>query len=388
MRERVRTNDLKILFICPSSQWGTVERRVINDCHYLRDIGGNPVLYCLKGSPIDREAQKLSLPRHFYKGKKVNKIFDLTYFLDLRNLINENKFDIIHCFSIDFVWTVCLLLMTRPQVPLILTFNRFLKKPYWGIIEKWLLKRIDLVMTFSGSVRSIILNNLPVDGRKVRVMGAGVEMIPVKKQEGANSQKVIGCFVSDKSQIENLHAFLFLVQPIFMKLKQGKSNISFMIFSDGPVEEVLDMEETHSLIEQLQLGEALHFVEIQNIQEAIKKMDIYVSLAFNEPFSDLEVMAALGGIPIVVPRTAARRQLLNKLPGIGESFYFQDSRELRDKLLEVLAKYQEHELALEQNFERLNLTHGLDSYVEKVYEQYSRLYSQRMRFASLKGKSN
>ena len=388
MREKIRANDLSVLFICPSDEWGTLERRVINDCHYLRDIGGSPVLYCIKGSPIDREAQKLSLPRQFYKGKKVNKIFDLTYFIDIKKVISENKFDIIHCFSLDYVWTICFLLMTKPHLPLLLTFNRFLKKAQKSFLERWLFKRIDLIMTFSSDIRKMVLSNLPVSAKKVQVVGAGVEIFRPKEESKENDLKIIGCFVTNKTQIENLNAFLYLVKPLMAHYKESEMNLRLLAFSDRPMEEIFDMSRVEQLIEELEIKENIHFVETQRIDEAIRKMDIYVSLAFDEPFSDLEIMASLSKVPIVAPRTPARRQLLAKLPGIGHTFYFQDSRELRAKIEKLLASEDYYHSALEQNFERLNSSHGLDNYVEKVYDFYIRLYSQRLRFASLKVNAN
>lgn len=388
MRERIRANDLSVLFICPSDEWGSLERRVINDCHYLRDIGGNPVLYCIKGSPIDREAQKFSLPRQFYKGKKVNKIFDLTYFIDLRRVISESKFDIIHCFSIDYVWTVCFLLMTRPQLPLILTFNRFLKKAYDSFIERWLLKRVDLIMTFSGSIRSVVLSRLPVNPRKVHVVGAGIEVFEGQNEPPSHDRKVIGCFLTNKSQVENLYAFLYLIKPLNIGLDKERMKNKFIIFSDRAIEEIIDRDALDKLISELELKDLVHIVETDAAVEAIKRMDIYISLAFNEPFSDLEIMANLFKKPVLAPRTASRRQLFNKLPDIGDTFYFQDARELRGKVASFLKYEDRHRDALNDNFERLKSTHGLDNYVEKVYDQYIKLYSQRLRFASLKVKSN
>ena len=73
MRENVISKHLKILLVCPGHQFGTVERRALLDCEYLRDIGGSPTLYCSKDSLLDMEADKISLPRLFSRGIKKNK---------------------------------------------------------------------------------------------------------------------------------------------------------------------------------------------------------------------------------------------------------------------------------------------------------------------------
>lgn len=383
MREKIRINDLSILFICPSDKWGVLERRVINDCHYLRDLGGNPVLYCLKGSALDKEAQNYSLPRLFYKGKKVNKLFDLTYFLDIKNVLKEGEFDIVHCFNLDYVWTLCWLLMTKPNIPLFLTFNRFIKKIHDGLIETWLFKRIDLLMTFSETTRSIAINYLPVIARKVHVVGTGVEILKQNERD-INNKKIVGCFVTDESEIENIRTFLYAVNPIIDSLKDKNkgSQIRFFIYSNRPISEILDKKILDEKIDSLGISSYVDYVETENITDAIRKTNVFVSCSFSEPFSDIEIMASLLLIPVVIPRTAARQNFVNKFPDIGSTYYFQDSRELRENILEILHNESEFINSLENHHEKLLLIHGIDSYVEKVHGQYIRLYAQRVRLAS------
>ena len=48
MREKLILSDLSSLHICPSERWGTLEKKAINDCIFLRDRGRNPILFCLQ----------------------------------------------------------------------------------------------------------------------------------------------------------------------------------------------------------------------------------------------------------------------------------------------------------------------------------------------------
>ena len=61
MREKVIISDITSLHICPSSKWGTLEKKALNDCLYLRDCGANPIILCHEGSHLDFEAQKESI---------------------------------------------------------------------------------------------------------------------------------------------------------------------------------------------------------------------------------------------------------------------------------------------------------------------------------------
>ncbi len=127
MKDRVRVSDLTTLFICPSLEWRTLERKAISDCLYMRDCGGNPILFCIKGSMVDLEAERLDLQRIYYTGQQLNRFFDFRYVRDMKKFLKENRFDIVHCYSLDFIWGVCFILMSNPKVPLLLTFNHFLK---------------------------------------------------------------------------------------------------------------------------------------------------------------------------------------------------------------------------------------------------------------------
>ena len=78
MRERVKVSDLTTLFVCPSRNWGTIERRAIADSVFFRDLGGNSIIFCVKDSYIDFEAQLQDISTIYYTGTKVNKFFDLS----------------------------------------------------------------------------------------------------------------------------------------------------------------------------------------------------------------------------------------------------------------------------------------------------------------------
>ncbi|MEX1098926.1 MAG: glycosyltransferase family 4 protein, partial [Bacteriovoracaceae bacterium] len=142
MRERVHVNDLTTLFICPSRDWKTLERKAIADCVYLRDSGGNPVLFCVKNSMLDQEAEKHDLPRIYYTGQKLKRLFDLRYVRDMRKILRENRFDIVHCYNLDFIWGLCFVLLSNRKIPLLLTFNHFLDYTQKSLWQRWLFSRV------------------------------------------------------------------------------------------------------------------------------------------------------------------------------------------------------------------------------------------------------
>ncbi len=138
MHERIRVNDLTTLFVCPGDRWGTIERRALQDCNFFRDMGGNPILFCLKDSFIDIEAEEYDLPRIYLQSRRVRKFFDIKFIMNIRSILKENRFDIIHCYNLSYVWTISFLLMANTRVPLLLSFNSFLKTKLKTIWQKCL----------------------------------------------------------------------------------------------------------------------------------------------------------------------------------------------------------------------------------------------------------
>src|SRR5690606_12393439 len=103
MREKIWLSDLSILFICPSLKWGTLERRCLLDSIFIRDSGGNPIIYCMKGSHLDKEAELQDIPRVYFSGREVKDFIDWSYFSDIKGLIKNNHFDLIHCYSLRYI---------------------------------------------------------------------------------------------------------------------------------------------------------------------------------------------------------------------------------------------------------------------------------------------
>src|SRR5690606_27950598 len=233
MHEKIRLTDLSVLLICPSKKWGTLERRCLQDSLFLRDVGGNPIIYCRKNSHLDREAELQDIPRLYYSGAEEKKFFDWNYFNDVKGCFENNSFDIVHCYSLRYVWSICLLMMQKPLIPLILTFNRFVHQSEFGFIRKWLLKRIDLVITFSKSVSDIVEEKLPVPKRKIKIFGAGIETSHLQRYS-ENGDRIIGSFIPRNiDSFPNVISILYAMKPLKLATEDFALNVKFVLYCEN-----------------------------------------------------------------------------------------------------------------------------------------------------------
>ena len=389
MKERVRVSDLTTLFICPSNEWRTLERKALADCLYLRDSGGNPILFCLKNSIIDREAEKFDLPRIYYTGQRLKRLFDLRYIRDMRKILRENRFDIVHCYSLDFIWGVCFLLMSNPKVPLLLTFNHFLEHAQKSLWQKWLFRRVDLVITFSQATKEIAQESLPVSLRKIKIAGGGIEAVS-KPHVEEKLVKKLGSIVSAQEDFERVQVAIYAFKALLPSLVELGINLEFNIFN--AMEDGEEVEETVQklleLIKSLELEERIFIHECRQYEPVFKETDIFIGTSFEEPFNDFELMAVLSQVPVVFPRTASRQSVLFHYKWVGESYHFEDARELKSKLLKLLINEQVYLNELQDSHQQLKDLHGTDAYFRRVLGFYERLYARRLRYLKQKQKLN
>lgn len=379
MRERFKAKNLTTLFICPSRQWGSIERKAIADAVFYRDIGGNSIIFCIKDSYIDQEAKIQDIPVLYYAGKKVGRIFDFSYYLNIRQILKEERFDIIHCYSLDFVWTVGILLMSKPRIPLFLTFSRYPSKFHKGLLKKWIFRRIDLILTFSKPVKEMAQEFLPVSARKIKVTGFGLDSIGVKEVLQEN-EKRIGIFINKGiDYYRRVQTVLLSLPQLLIESDDLGAEVRVIFLCEKNWEELQRYDDLLRLVESLGILDIVEFKTINSREESLRSLSLFIGTDFEEPLNDLEISALLVGVPVILPRTAARMRLLSQGKAIGESYYQDDSRELKDKIMQILINEQSYVSEITEFQETLKLQHGMDSYCDKLIGFYERSYIKRLR---------
>lgn len=385
MRQRVLFSDLTTLYVCPTKRWGTLERKALSDCLIQRDFGGNPIIFCIKGSKLHSEALKWDIRTIHYTGKRVNRLIDIRYFLDVRKIFRQNNFDVVHCYDLDFLWVISLLLLARPEIPLLLTFNSYLytaQREFW---QKWLFKRVDQVLVFGQTMKELVQETLPVSNRKVKISGNGVDAVR-KIPHGVDNERHLGCILVSFDDLRQAHAIVYALMGVLSSELNLNFQVKLKIYHLVSIENWPLYKDLIDLIEKNHLVDHVEFKMINAESEAFKSLDIFIGTAFNEPFNDYEVTAILSKIPVIIPRTASRQYLLNKHKWTGESYHEADARELKAKILKILSNDRIYINELEDQNEAFSENHGLDAYVNRLCGFYERNYSKRLRYSRVSEK--
>src|SRR5690606_36978079 len=95
-REKLRLADQKVLFVCLTERWDTIARKALGDAITFRDMGGDSLLCCVRGSYLDIEAQRQDIKCHYLiaSGRGASKVWRL--FRQLKPLVTGFSPDLIH----------------------------------------------------------------------------------------------------------------------------------------------------------------------------------------------------------------------------------------------------------------------------------------------------
>lgn len=381
MREKVILQDFSVLLLCPSHKWSTIERRVLFDSTFLRNMGCNPVILCFKGSQIDIEAESEDIPR-VYISSKMSLYLGGQFLLELKKLISEQRFDIVHCYGLFPLWISAIVLGVQQETPLFLTYNQNSSKLPTKVLSNWLLKRVDYIFTFSKEVEEFVKENFPIPPKKLRNLGAGIE---VHSDHEPNTDKtIIGCVINNLSELRTLHFPIKTFRLLKMANPEKFEEVELYLFL-GP--RLYKQESAKNVLTELDYefykGD-IHLLSLQGKEALLKDVDIFFGMAFDEPLNDFEVASLLYKIPVLFPRTAMRQNLLQNYGQIGESYFKGDAREARGKLLKLLENTDSYRKRLNQFSTEISADHGLESYADKFQNFYELAFAKRLRLKQKK----
>ena len=384
MREKVILQDFTVLLVCPSQKWSTIERRVLFDSTLLRNMGCNPVILCYKNSQIDIEADIEDIPR-VYISSKLSFYKGTQFLAELRRLVMEKRFDIIHCYSLFPLWFSAFILGSHQHIPLFLTYNENIQVKPFSVVSKWLLRRVDFIFTLSKGVEDFLKDVFPVPPKKLRTLGTAIELGAKKPSEENESPKQIGCVINNLTELQKLHFPIKTFRLLKNEYSSEWEHLELFIFL-GP--RVYQQDRAKDVLTELDYefykGD-IHLISLKGKESRLKEVDIFFGTAFDEPINDYEIAALISGIPVLFPRTGMRQSLVHAMGFQAESYFESDLREAKAKLLILLKNNQVYCKSLENRKQEIVNFHGLESYVSKFQKFYEMAYSKRLRLKQKKG---
>ncbi|MBL7664902.1 MAG: glycosyltransferase [Bacteriovoracaceae bacterium] len=382
MREKVVINDLAALYVCLSSDWGSIERRFIQDAIYLRDVGGSPLLLCFKGTHL-LKAAKVNDLRYIEIELQEISLFNFSFHFFLKKIIKENAIDIVHCYGFNFVAMTCMVMGRYKQIPLFVTLNKPVEQYFKNYFYKYLFKRIDAIITLDAFSRELVSSFLPLSQKRMHSFGMGLELYQVHPPStAARSVVKIGCYVpqtvSDKAYfIPLFNAIRILLTEEGPKRILEKMEIFLFTDINWAVSHINN--ELRWLIKDFGLEDYIRLDNGLKLLGSRPQFDILLGLESNEIIYDYEIWSLMHNIPILVPRTSAREHLLSQNEFMGESYMANDARELKNKLGKIIGRLTKYHEDLRACSGAIREEHSLERYSENIFALYEKAKQQRKR---------
>lgn len=358
------------LLICPSIGWGSLERRVLKDAIYQRNLGVIPTIYCFEKSVLSSFAVENKIKVIYSQNKKISRLLDVKYLLELRRILSAEKFNFVHCFNTRYVWMVALALKSYKAVPLFLTVNKRVNFSFRGIFYKWLLRRVDRVFTFSQTMIEIVPTFLDVPKRKVKFSGLGVAENPVFKE----SKKALVVIISS-DQVNKLEE---LITNILGTLK--KHDLKLMVYYDRSVEFKSRVNKIKDIIISLGVGEIVGLRKFVSEDLSFQKNRIFINLSTKEAITDYEMSSLIRNNLVLSARSLARTNMSRIFYGALQTYKLNDSRGFIRGLEYLITSGPSIISKLETQKDEALFYHGEANYFELLITNFLKINRVRFRY--------
>lgn len=360
----------KSLIICPSLCWGSMERRVLKDAIYQKELGVISIIYCFEKSVLSSFAIENEIKVLYCQNKKINRLFDLKYFLELRRILKETNFNFVHCFNTRYVWMSALALRSHKQIPFFLTVNKRVNYPFKGLVFKWLLSRVDRVFAFSQTMIDIVPSFLDVPKAKVKFSGLGISEKPMIKE----SSRVLVAIVSAE-QVEQLEAFITQVLELLRK-----RDLKLMLYYDRSVEFKFKVNKIKDIIISLQAGEVVGLRRYESEDSCFQKNRVFINLSTQETVTDHEVSALIRNTLVLSARSLARSNMSRIFYGALTTYKLDDNRSFMKSLEYLLDNGSQIINKLDGQRSEALFYHGETNYFELLVKNFIKVSKLRFRY--------
>lgn len=335
--------DRNILFIVPQNRWTTRERLALKDMLIAKNHGYNVFLCTMTTSYLALKAREnnidvLPIEKHF-----LNRFTKFHKYFRLRKILKKIQVDVIHCYEFSFLFSLALQLRALNLTSLVITQDHSIDKPLQQFIYKPLISRIDFLILLNKHLRNDVVGNLGLPAKKIEYFGMGIKVSDPENPSiiDFNFQAYQDYFLTGvylTPAMKNLN----LLEPIFLALKILNQNppsgllSKLVMVTDVEFKNLKFIKELREKIEELKIEDEVIFVTTSDVDGVMTKLNLWVSLEESDLIEDYAITALNHEVPVLLGRNFCARELLSEFEGIGETYKFHDSRELREKWARII----------------------------------------------------
>ncbi|MEW6004524.1 MAG: glycosyltransferase family 4 protein [Stygiobacter sp.] len=365
---------MKILFTCISNGWGGLEMYSLTILLHLKKLNYDVSLLALKSSNLYKEAEKENIKLFFIETESY---FNLNSFIQIKKIIQKEKFDLIHSHSSKDLWFVVpVLKIINSKIPI-----HFTKHVASGISKKdflhnWLYSRINKVYAISKMIEQNLLVTTSIKKEKIVLLHNGIdtekfnpdlyERKIFREEIKIGDDEILIGMIGRISQGKGHEEFLLCAEKLLNKY----SNLKFVIVGHPSINEDGYYKRILEFAERINQKERIIFTGLRkDTPNILAGIDIYVFPSHDESF----------GLTLVEAMSMKKPNVCTRASGVLEiaiedetSLLFNkgDVDDLSEKI-STLIKSKELRMKLGENSRRRVLENfDLNGYIQKLLMHY------------------
>lgn len=299
-----------------------------------------------------------------------NKKYALSNYIELKSLIKNNEYDIIHTHLFPSQYYAAILkLGFKKSFKLITTehstFNKRRRYLTFRLIEKFIYSKYDSIICISKKSEENLRKHLKNElGEKIITINNGIDIDKYKKAIGYKKKEINKKF--DDETILILMIGRFSIQKdhktLINSMKYLDNNIHLLLAGEGQLK-----HDYIRLVKELGLDTRVHFLGFRkDIPNLLKTIDICVLSSNWEGFGLAVVEAMASGTPTISSNVEGLKEIVGDA---GLLYKSGDATDLASKINFLLNNNHEYELIKNNGIEKSKEYNILNT-IKKYIEQY------------------
>ncbi|OCS87061.1 hypothetical protein A6K76_14100 [Caryophanon latum] len=364
MKERIKM--LKILHVIPNLDTGGAEKMLVDIVINMKKSNINCEIAVLAKAPNFFGDKLLEHEIKIYFGHDSN-VYSLKNIFFLRNIINNNSYDCIHCHLFGAqLFTPLAMLGLNKDIPLVTTehstHNRRRDIKSFYLLDKWMYKKYRRIIAISEDTKLNLVKYLGFTEHITKVIINGIDLHAYKNGVPANRMEVLG--------VDNNKEILVLMvagmreqkdpETLIRASKLLPENYTVLFVGDGE-----RMNEVQQYAKDYGSKKVKFLGKRKDIASIMKMSNIFVLSSKWEGFGLVVVEAAATGLPVIASNVPGLNNVVKKLE--GALFEVGNENALADLIIQS---------ASNQNNTNLNLNEfSIENTVMQYIETYKSVIS-------------
>ncbi len=379
------SEELHILVILISNSWGALEQTVLGDVRFLMKNGMKVSFLVREGSPLDQHI-KMESPqiRLVYCSPNVRTYLDTSLFRQLRQLVDKEGVNLVHCHQSIYLGSIVPALMARRHVALVLSRHSLNHQNKRDPLHSILYRRVDYLLVLSNAMKRNLFSTYPLPEKKLRIVTPAIEVerfnpnlvdrMQMRKEWGVPDDTFLVGLVG---RIDPRKGQDVIVKALAQVRKNYPDVMGVMVGNETPGLDGSYLGELKESIRQLRLEDSILVMPaLKEIPEVLAALDLFVMPSWTEAFGLVAIEAMAMGVPCILGRGGSAEEMAR---GSGaELVRTHDAYDLARKIIQLRNNPRIREEMRKNGREYVLTNHSRVARLQRTLEIYARCYRRRI----------